>query len=468
MRNKRMKWWSLAILSALVLSLCTLPKNAIKAASFYVSASARTVYVGDQVTFYVGSKGGCGKIYVSGAAQDVIWLENDSRSYTVTAKHPGVLKVEGNGVIADLRTTAEFNAYDSASVQVIERVSTPSHPSIPQSSDEEEVEEIEASDDNFLASLSVSDATLSPAFKKDVFEYEVSVKNTTKSITLKAKASDKNAQVKGIGKKEVEVGKQTFKISVTAENGDKRVYKVSVIVDDTPLAYVDYHGKKLGVSPRNMDMPNKLFTKGSITIDGVSVPAWKNDHLKRCALYLENDGKQDFYFYDEASKKVTSIYRPMAILNENIALIDVPKELQEREDMTFGEVDVDGVKFPGWTYDDEEFKNYALIYVMNEAGETVYYQYEKSEKSLQIYSNAACLTQERYEVLQKQSLWSMIACGVFAILFIVILIAYLKMRKERKNTVSFKKTNVSKQIRKERANLEKDTIIQLQQEEREK
>ena len=95
-------------------------------------------------------------------------------------------------------------------------------------------------------------------------------------------------------------------------------------------------------------------------------------------LYLENDDKKDFYFYDTDKKEVTSIYRPMGLLGENIAIIDVPKALQKRTGMVFTTVKVDGKELPGWTYQDKAFADYALLYVMNDAGDKVYYQYEKT------------------------------------------------------------------------------------------
>ncbi len=58
----------------------------------------------------------------------------------------------------------------------------------------------------------------------------------------------------------------------------------------------------------------KLFEETKLTIGGKVVPAWTNKSLHMTLLYLENDDKKDFYFYDTEKKEVTSIYRPMGLL----------------------------------------------------------------------------------------------------------------------------------------------------------
>ena len=78
--------------------------------------------------------------------------------------------------------------------------------------------------------------------------------------------------------------------------------------------------------------------------------------------------------------------------------------------LTLKEVEVDGKKMEGWTFKDKTFKNYVLVYLMNEKGETHLYQYEKSENVLQLYSGAAAATQEQYDQNVKElNLYRMIS-----------------------------------------------------------
>ena len=128
------------------------------------------------------------------------------------------------------------------------------------------------------------------------------------------------------------------------------------------------------------------------------------------------------------SGKVTSIFRPMALLGNALFIVDVPENLQEREGMTFTTVSVDEQELPGWTFDDPQFSDYALIYAMNEKGELNYYQYEKTQNTLQLYSGAAAISEQAYAREQQREQIFIIAAGVFAASTIIALIACILIR----------------------------------------
>ena len=73
------------------------------------------------------------------------------------------------------------------------------------------------------------------------------------------------------------------------------------------------------------------------------------------------------------------------------------KDKQTLEGLEYKEVTIDKTKLMGWTFKDKAFENYSLIYVMGMDGEMHYYQYEKSENILQLYSGAVALTKEAYD-----------------------------------------------------------------------
>ena len=84
------------------------------------------------------------------------------------------------------------------------------------------------SENNFLSSLTVDKGTLTPGF--DVLERNYSVKLTPEedTITIDAKLDDQSATMKGTGTFDVPAGKTTFPITVRAENGNIRIYTVTV------------------------------------------------------------------------------------------------------------------------------------------------------------------------------------------------------------------------------------------------
>ena len=80
-------------------------------------------------------------------------------------------------------------------------------------------------------------------------------------------------------------------------------------------------------------------------MDGIEIPAWKNNALNITLVYLQSEGTEGYYIYDETKQEVVSVYEPMAVLGQNIVRIDVPENLQKREGMNFTKVKVDGKEF---------------------------------------------------------------------------------------------------------------------------
>ncbi|MBR5056950.1 MAG: cadherin-like beta sandwich domain-containing protein, partial [Clostridiales bacterium] len=80
-----------------------------------------------------------------------------------------------------------------------------------------------------LSSLTVAPGTLSPAFSKGTTNYHVTVPETTSSIAVTATPEDSKAKVSLNGvQKSLAPGDNTVKVSVTAENGDVKTYKILV------------------------------------------------------------------------------------------------------------------------------------------------------------------------------------------------------------------------------------------------
>ena len=323
--------------------------------------------------------------------------------------------------------------------------------------------------DSALASLSVSDGKLSPSFSAGTTSYKVSLPSTASSIKISASARDAKASVSGTGTRELEPGNNKLSVVCSAEDGSSTTYTINVYVDEKPLTYVTYNGMKLGVSARS-DKGAKLskaFDETKIKMNGIEVPAWKNDALKITLVYLQSEGTQGYYMYDETKQEIVSVYEPVAVLGQNVVRIDIPENLQKREGMNFTKVKVDGKEFPGWTFEDKNLENYALIYVMNDAGKYEYYQYEKTQNTMQLYSGSAPISQEAYvkniETMEKQldnSKLLNVILGVAAGIFAVGMIASIVLASKRKNTsLKYEKVNLSAKKMSKASNIEADNLI---------
>ena len=242
------------------------------------------------------------------------------------------------------------------------------------------------SNDNKLSSLSVSTGTLSPAFKADTLEYNVDVAGTVEKITLSAKANDSKAKVSGTGEKKLSVGKNTFEIKCTAENGSVKTYTVNVYVDETPFVYTTYKGQSLGVvrNTVGLGIPSS-FEETTITLDNQSVVAYHSNQFDKTIVYLQDSqGNKEFYIYEE-SKGIISVFKPVSICGVNVFIYDIDETEIQKGNMTYQEVEVDGVLMNGWVFNNPRYENYNIIKVMNDLGEIVSYSYEKTEKTLQLY-----------------------------------------------------------------------------------
>ena len=81
---------------------------------------------------------------------------------------------------------------------------------------------------NTLDSITVSDCTLDPAFNSATTEYSCTVKNSVTSVTVNATATSTKAKVRGLGAKDLTVGKNTLPIRVIAEDGSEKIYNINI------------------------------------------------------------------------------------------------------------------------------------------------------------------------------------------------------------------------------------------------
>lgn len=299
---------------------------------------------------------------------------------------------------------------------------------------------------NTLASLEVSVGKLSPAFDANTTTYDVSLPAGTTKITLNATAASDKATVEGVGEKDVNTGDNAFEIICRAENGTTTTYTIRVNVSEKPVTTLKYGKTTLGVLSGGAVAGN-LFEEQKIKVNGKEVSAWVNTKLNITLLYMQNEktGEKDLYMYDVKKNEITSIHRPFAYVGKNLVMIDVPKELQERKGMKFTTVTLGDYKLPGWTFTDKAFENYMVIYVMDDAGNTVYYQYDKKENTLQLFSQAAALTQKDYEAMSQSKDNNMlyyIVIGILGVGCVVFCITTIRFYRKR-NTAKYRKIEVN-------------------------
>lgn len=319
------------------------------------------------------------------------------------------------------------------------------------------------SNNSTLASLSVKEGKLSPEFASGTTSYKLNLPEGTKSINVSAKAKDSKASVSGTGKIDVKDGDNAVNITVTAEDGSTTVYTIKAYVQEKAVATLTLGDKKLNAfqNVKGATLDNKAFEKTKIKVNNAEIPAWKSESLNLTLLYLNGDDGNNFYIYDEKTQKVTSIYKPVGVLGENLVIVDVPAKLQTRSNMKFTTIEVDKVNFPGWTFEDEAFKDYAIIYALDANGKEVYYQYDSKEKTLQRFSGAAAISQEKYDAYvkakeNKEQTLMYIIYGLGAGCVICLGLAGYFFFHGRKPKVKHKKVDIEKEDYENRFHIEKE------------
>lgn len=84
------------------------------------------------------------------------------------------------------------------------------------------------SSDNTLKSLTVSPEGLSPQFSPKTVTYKMTVKSNVNKLDITAKTNDSKATYKITGNTNLKEGTNIVKITVTAENGSTKQYKITV------------------------------------------------------------------------------------------------------------------------------------------------------------------------------------------------------------------------------------------------
>ena len=215
-------------------------------------------------------------------------------------------------------------------------------------------------------------------FDKNKTDYSISVPNDTKSVKIGATAEDGKARVNGIGDFEVKEGDNLIEVVVTAENGDKKTYKLNVVVVEATPIEVKVGDTTYNVVRKADLLPNALatFEASTTLIKGEEVPCY---HSNITDFYLiglrDEDGEIDLYRYD-AKEDRFYVYNQLQLGGIYIALLDgdTPNGYK------LGTVKIGEKEYSAFIKDGA----YPLLYGINlESGEKNYYSYDDNEGTIQ-------------------------------------------------------------------------------------
>jgi len=295
----------------------------------------------------------------------------------------------------------------------------------------------EYSSDNTLTSLGVDGYNISPKFNKDTLEYALEVDESVEKIKVVAKANDNNASVSGTGDVSLTPGENVVKISVKAENGNVKVYKIVVEVKDQNPISVKVDDDDYTIVKKNNDVLEKLdyYEESSIEIDSQDVVSYENtDSGITLVMLKDSNGEVNYYTYDKGTGEY-QLYRDLKIGNTSLYLLEMDNEMlpygYQKYDLTVNEMEIDGYKL-------DEDSSFYLMYAMNISnGEKYLYLYDSLEGTVQRYDSeifeqsSANFMNDILEYKNYFYIVSSILGAIIVVLLIVLIVKLVKKRRKR-------------------------------------
>ena len=244
----------------LIITIFFLPIGISAAGGVSVSTSIITLEHGVSSSFKITANNAAGKVTINSNNNSVVtidksseWIENQTISVNVKAVSAGSTTITVNVNAATFDEEKIINTYT---------INVTVNP--PKSSN------------NNLKGISINGAALS-GFSAAKTSYDLG-QTTDKSITIAATAEDSKAKVSGTGSKTLSYGRNTFKVTITAENGATKSYSITVTRPDNRSK--DNTLTDLDVSPLGIKF-NKNKTSYSVNaehdVDSIKITAKTND-----------------------------------------------------------------------------------------------------------------------------------------------------------------------------------------------
>lgn len=421
----------------------------VKAAGYDVSVTSNTIIVGNSVTLKISANDLAGRFDFSVSNSSVIsmsssnvFLDNDSKSITITAKSAGTSVItitptdatsyDGDAITGNRTIIITVNNKPTSNPNTGGNSSGTSNTSTPVK---------KKSNNNYLSSLTVDGYSLDKEFKKDELEYSLVVESGTDKVIINAQLDDDKAKVTGIGEIALKEEDNKLEIKVTAEDGSTRTYILNVKIEELNPVEVTIDKKKYSIVRKEIDsikIPNG-YEKSTIKIGDEDILCYKNNKTKNILMILQDDkGNNNLYSYNEKTKKYT-LYSSLTLGNTTLSIIDMPSNLVPKG-YTKVSFKYDDTKLEGYQYI-ERNKTYAaddgvkgsdfyLVYAINEkTGEKALYVFDKLEGTIQRFNSDLV---KAYEDENNQYfLYMLISLTLLAVSIIVLSVVLIKQKKHK-------------------------------------
>ena len=220
---------------------------------------------------------------------------------------------------------------------------------------------------------SIDGLKLSPAFNKNTLEYTAEAGANTTNINIKATKNDSKASVSGTGKKEVSEGENLFKVTVKAQNGSTRVYKIKVnVVDPNPITINIGDTEYTIVKRQSILSCPEGFEETTVKINDVDIPAFYNETNNYTLVGLKNSEDTSLFIYNQENNTYTKYYS-VELNSLNIFPLDIDKDFGDKYNKT--EINIKDAQVNALNLIDTQ---YYIIKARNlQTGKDDYYLYDQ-------------------------------------------------------------------------------------------
>lgn len=255
----------------------------------------------------------------------------------------------------------------------------------------------QASSNANLASLSIGEAKISPAFSADVTAYTASVGGTVSKVTVSAQPADGKAKVAVSGNSGLKEGANTVTVKVTAEDGKTtKTYTITVTRAKPPTPKpatptpTPTPGVQIKVDDTELELKDKPDLKWMENTDEWDSTIVEYKNYKIGALENKNTGvivvelsDGNLYILDTERNSATR-YFAFESAKQNIVLQEITDSVIIPMGYSKTTRTIDGAEVTAYVTSDKS--DYALVYGRNGEGFTGWFQYDMKTDTFQRFN----------------------------------------------------------------------------------
>ena len=206
-------------------------------------------------------------------------------------------------------------------------------------------------------------------------------------MVVSASAADGNATTSVSGANSIQKGKNTVRVTVTAENGAVKVYTINVQAGEDvgdPVATIDGKEYSFVMNEDGLEAPEG-FTAGTTTYKDWDVLSYESPNKKITVVCLKDEDGENHWFIMDAEKDVFTPYQEYSSQYNRYIITAVPDGVAIPDGFKETTLKIGDNSVVAYQSDDIADKDLYLVYAINVEGEEGFYEYDAKEQAFLRY-----------------------------------------------------------------------------------